>query len=456
MEEKKIYEVPFWKSLLAIYKLMDNPIPIILDQMEQINDDTYWVHLGLSMRTLITRDVEIVQHVLQKNHRNYKKSKIQSELLAKYIGKGLLTSNGDYWLQQRRLIQPGFHKAHLESFMQIMNEEIILFVENWKQKFTSASTEIEITEQMSALTIRVVSKALFSSDIKEDEIGFIAHSVDTLQGAVIKDIRQPFFNWFREINGSNTRHSKIAHKLYALLQDKIDQRRQSKQTHGDLLQMLLDVRYEETGRGMTDQQLIDEILILYAAGYETTANGLSWLFYLLAQNPEHKKNLVDEIKRVDLPEALSFEHLRNLPFSDMVISETLRLYPPAWIMDRQAIESDEINGIKIEKGGTLNLFLYGVHHNAMHWENPEEFNPWRFDRSQLKSKTIPNYFPFGSGPRMCIGFQFAKMEMLLSVYHIFKSFDLKKADKQKVSMYPMVTLKPKGGIKMNLSQKEVS
>jgi len=433
---------------------MDNPIPILDEEMKKINADSYWVHLGLSIRTLITKDESIVQHVLQKNHRNYHKSKIQSELLAKYIGQGLLTSNGDYWLKQRRLIQPGFHKKHLESFIQIMQEEIRSFVGEWSEKIKGQT--ININDEMSALTIRVVSRALFSSDIKPDEIKFIANTVDDLQGAVVKDIRQPFLSWWRKLNGEESKYGQSAKRLYDLIQSKIDHRRKLNAEAGDLLDMLLGVRYEDSNSGMSNQQLIDEILILYAAGYETTANALSWTFYLLDKHPEYKRQLIEEIQSIELSDTVQIDDLRQFVFTRQIISESMRLYPPAWIMDRVAIADDNINGIPIKKGDVISLYLYGLHHDEKHWPDAEVFNPKRFEPNKNKERKSFNYVPFGNGPRMCIGHQFANMELMLSLYYIIKSYDLTLAKDQKVELNPLITLRPKEGIKMHLQHRDLT
>jgi len=448
---QEVPKLSLLSALLNAKKLFRNPIGVVNESMKTFKTETYRAPLGMRTEVIMSQNPRIANHVLKKNHKNYHKSEIQSEILARFIGKGLLTSNGEYWLKQRRLIQPGFHKKNLHSFMAIMNEEIMHFVEQWKIKYPGQTNTINLSAEMAALTMRVVSRALFSTEVDDKEIQFIGTAIDQLQVAINKDIRLPFLRAWRKLNGEEKSNTKTANKLYDLLRKKIELRRQGQSSEGDLLDMLLNVRYEETGEGMTEQQLIDEILVLYAAGYETTANSLAWTFKALDEHPEVLRHLVQEIDSAKLGTELNMEDLMQFPFTKKIIAESLRFYPPAWIIDRLALEDDEVDGVKIKKGEIVNLYIYGMHHSEKYWDSPEQFNPDRFDDPSAFKNSA--YLPFGGGPRLCIGFQFANLEITLALYHILKNYKLSLVPNQKIEMNPLVTLKSKKGIKMELGRR---
>ena len=449
----QVPQISLFRSLLDSKNLMKNPIPIIKKNMEKFGSDNFRVHLGLNRLTLMTQDPEIIEHVLLKNHKNYHKSEIQSKLLARYLGKGLLTSNGKYWLQQRRLIQPGFHKKNLESFLKIMHDEILDHIEALGIKDGRQNSKIDITQEMSALAMRVVSRSLFSSGVSDKEIAFIGKAIDHLQNAIIKDIRLPFLDWYRTLTGENSKNKEIAEKLYSLLREKINERKDHGKYFGDLLDMLLSVKYEDTDEGMEEQQIIDEILVLYAAGYETTAISLGWTFTLIDSHPQVYKKLLLEIDNINLEDEITLESLRDFSFTSKVISESLRLYSPAWIIDRIALSDDKVKDIIIPKDEIISIYVYGVHHSKKYWKNPEQFIPERFDPENLKGKPKFCYFPFGGGPRLCIGNQFAKMEMTLVIYYILKKYKLSVFQDQSLELNPLITLKPKNNILMHLESR---
>ncbi len=450
--EKPIPSVSLLSSLLNAKKLYNNPIQTIEDHLKDFETDSFRTYMGAKRNILISQNNKLAKHVLQKNHKNYHKSEIQSEILARFLGKGLLTINGSHWLKQRRLIQPGFHKANLESFLKIMHLEIKNGIEGLATRYQKEKFTIDLNHEMATLTMNVVSRALFSTQVDQVEIQFIGKSIDQLQLALSKDLRLPMFGWWRHLVGEERANNKIANKLYALIKKKIDYRKQNKEVQGDLLDMLLQVRYEESGEGMSDQQLLDEILVLYAAGYETTANALAWTFKLLCEHPEHHEALQKEVDSTDFSEGLRMETLFSLPMTAKVSAESLRLFPPIWIIDRVALDEDEIDGIRIHKGDIINIYILGLHRSEKHWKNPLEFNPDRFE-SDTHMKTDFTYLPFGGGPRLCIGYQFAKLEINLTLHYMLKHYKLRLDPKQTVLLKPLLTLKPKAGIRMILEKR---
>lgn len=213
--------------------------------------------------------------------------------------------------------------------------------------------------------------------------------------------------------------------------------------------MLIETRYEDNGEPMNDRQLLDEAIILFTAGHETTANALAWTMYLLSQNPDVLDKLKEEIDSFDQIEP-DLESVRQLSYTLQVASEALRLYPPAWILDRVALENDTVKDVQISKGDMIGLFVYGTHHNTDIWDDPEVFRPERFSNENKQKVSAYAYYPFGGGPRLCIGHQFAILEMQLALLHLIRRFDFDLVPDQQIDIQPLITLRPRYGIKMNL------
>ena len=445
-----IPSVPRLVSLLRSFQFVKNPIPPMNEAIEQYGD-TYKLYMGGLVEGMVTRDPTIIQHVLQKNHRNYKKSKLATETVAKYIGHGLLTSEGDYWLRQRRLIQPGFHRAKLAALVNIMNQVIDQRLDEMSS-FADSGQVIELEEQMMKLAFAIVANTLFTTSMSGEEMLKLSQNITTLQSFIVREVRQPYFNpWFK-ISGAIRKHLDIAKESSALILKVIKERQASGQQYDDLLNMLLSARYEDTGEGMTDQQLLEESLILFVAGHETTANALSWTLYLLSQNPAALEKLLSEIKNTIGDRNPRFEDLAKLNYTSKIIQESMRLYPPAWVTDRVAIEDDEINGTPIPKDTMIVVYIYGVHHSEKYWEAPEQFRPERFEKEATKKRPAFTYMPFGGGPRLCIGNNFAMMEMQLALVKMLQRFSFELVPNQKIEVQPLITLRPRYGVKMRMSK----
>ena len=433
--------VPRYISLVRAASFIANPIPILSANLNQYGR-TYRFHIGGFKKGMVTTEPEIIQHVLQKNNRNYKKSEIQTDLLAHYIGKGLLTSEGAYWLRQRRLIQPGFHRDRLAKLVQIINDEIGICI---KQLHKSAQTNkiVDLYEVMHTLAFRIVAKTLFSTGMNESQISKLSRQITDIQSFIVKQIRQPYAHLWHRWSGQIQACEGLAKETRQILSSIIEQRLGSGEQLDDLLQMLIDSRYEDTGEQMTLSQLLDECLILFVAGHETSANALAWTFYLLAKNPGKVIPLIRDTQVwVNYGKNPTFNHLKSLTYTTQCIEEALRLYPPAWIIDRVAIEKDTISGYKIPRNTLVILYIYGSHHDSALWNDPESFKPERFDTKTRKSIPDFAYFPFGGGPRLCIGNNFAMMEMQLVLTRLIKEFDFVLQSPSQATLHPLITLRP--------------
>jgi cytochrome P450 len=305
---------------------------------------------------------------------------------------------------------------------------------------------VNMAEHMMDMAFSIIMRSIFSISVPEEQVQKMSGQITQIQAFVIQLIRQPYLNWWRALSGKIKEHEAIAADLEDAIRKLVHQRQDSGETRDDLLQMLLDSRYEDTGEAMNEQQLLDELKIIFVAGHETSANGLAWAWYLLSQHPEALTKIREELQQVVGERTVAFEDLPKLEYLSQVVDEILRLYPPAWITDRMAVEADEFNGIKIAKGAIVATYIYGAHHSPEHWENPEAFRPERF----AKNAKIPAfaYLPFGGGPRLCIGNHFALMEMQLVIAEMARRYDFALEPGHEVVPQPLITLRPKDGVWM--------
>jgi len=444
----KFPQIPRSKTILNVLKFVKNPIPILMENVEEYGD-TFFFHMGGVRYSVLSTNPDFNQHVLQKNNKNYIKSFLQTDLLARYVGDGLLTPNGDYWLRQRRLIQPGFHRKKIANLTEIINPVIDDY---FKILDLKKDEPIDICDVMMELTFTIIAKSMFSTGVNEKDVNTLGENISAVQKFLVKQIRQPYLNWWFGLSGQEKKHVALTGISSKIILDIINERKQTKAPHDDLLDMLLASKYSDTGEGMTEKQLIDESVILFVAGHETTANAMAWIYYLLSQNPQVVEKLRQEYRENLEGEMPSFEDLKNLTYTKKVINEGMRLYPPAWITDRVALEDDEVNGIKIPKGTMIMNFIYGAHRDPKYWTEPNKFMPERFDEENMKQMHNFNYFPFGGGPRLCIGNNFAMMEMQLILAYMIPRYDFSLVPNQEIIAQPLVTLRPKNGILLNLNQ----
>ena len=443
--------IPRYVSLPSVLKMAHNPVQALQKFIDQYGP-SYYVYVGGVVKTLITTDPVLIQHVMQRNHRNYEKSAMQTDVLAQYLGRGLLTNTGSDWLRQRRLIQPGFHRERLVALTEIMQEVIDQEITAIRTELKASDQAVDVYPKMLNFAFRIVAKAIYSEDIDEMELRDFGDLITKIQEYVIKEIRLPFLYWYFQLSGKRALHLQLAQDTIDLQRKLIQKRRDSGKRRDDLLQMLLDSRYEDTGEPMDENQLIDEIAILFVAGYETSANALSWTLYLLAQHDEVRQKVLAELQAVVPDRAPGFDDLRQLTYLTQVINESMRLYPPAWITDRVALADDEVAGVHIPKGTVVAPFIYGVHHRKAFYEDPEQFRPERFAPGTQKDLPAFAFMPFGGGPRLCIGNSFAMMEMQLVLAAFLRQVDFRLDPDQVVSARPLITLRPRHGILMYLHE----
>ena len=432
---------------------ISNPIPLFLRSLKKFNGFLIVKIPFSSKATYLTDKPSVIRHVLQKNNRNYTKSRLVRENVVPQIGNGLLTSEGDYWLKQRRAIQPAFHRGKLEYISQVMSDEIKVFMDDVLENYANSKKSFCIDTEMMHLAFKLVSKSLFGNDPEDDKLDLIGEVVSSGQKYQTKRIRLPFLKPWLYVSGQTSKNEKMKKLGQDLLMEIISLRQESSEKKDDLLQMLIDTEYED-GTKMTDQQLLDESLIIYVAGHETTAIAMAWAIYLIATHPNVELKLVQSITEDLKGEEPSFSNLRNLTYTTQVIEEAMRLYPPAWLVDREAINDDEVDGIKIKKGIPISCVIYSMHRHPDFWNKPNEFDPDRFSSENKKTHTSFSYIPFGGGPRLCIGNNFAIMEMQLIIALLFQKYKFELVtDKDSIDIQPMITLRPKNGIRVKVSKR---
>lgn len=395
----------------------------------------------LNFRTIFINHPDMIEDVLVTNAKKYHKGRVL-KANKRLFGEGLLTAEGDFWLRQRRLVQPAFHRARVAAYGETMVQFAESAMKHWRN-----GDERDIHAEMMEVTLQIVGKTLFNTDVTEDakQVGRTLDVLLRLGANFGRTILVPL--WVptpRNVRGrlGIRRIEKIIYRIIA-------QRRASGCDGGDLLSMLLAAQ-DEDGSRMTDEQLRDETITIFLAGHETTANLLSWTWWLLAQNPRVEGKFHEELSGVLHGRSPTLEDLPNLEYTNHLLTESLRLYPPAWGMARLAAERHEIAGYPVRPGVGVAFVQWVVHRDARWFDAPEEFRPERWENGLIKKIPRFAYFPFGGGPRQCIGNAFALMEAALVLATIAQRFRFQLAPNHIVEPLASITLRPKTGIRVRL------
>src|ERR1700728_1737798 len=423
-----------------------NPVQV-LSRYNKIFGDTFRLYLGGLKEAIVTTNPAVIQHVLKTNAENYQKSEIQVKRMRHFLGKGLLTTHGEAWRTQRRLIQKGFDRKQLEALSSIMQGSLAESLREFDRQVGAGPGDIY--PHLMKMTCAVVARSLFGARLKDEDIDVVSHTICTVQEFIVRQALQPYLNPWFEVSGELRRHEEMRARADGILMAYIKTRRQQA-AGNDLLQTLMDARYSD-GEGMSDELVLSESMQLLVAGHETSSNGLSWLFYLLSSRPDCLERIREEFDSVLGEAPLSYADVPRLEFTTQVIQEGLRLYPPFWIIDRMAIADDRAGEIDIPRGSTVILYVYGAHHAPRYWESPESFEPERFTKANEKLRKPFTYLPFGGGPRGCIGGNYAMLQMLMILSHLLRKYDFQLAPGQTIEARPMVILRPKHGIRMTFT-----
>jgi cytochrome P450 len=424
-----------------------DPIGVFMRGALRFGDVVYF-RIGPRRGYLLTNP-EDVRHVLQDNARNYHKSPLYDKLRL-FLGNGLLTSEDDLWLRQRRIAQPAFHRQRMTALAGVMAEAARDAAARW-QPFASAGQPVDVDEEMMRLTRTVVVRALLGADL-----GPFTSTIDQAWAIVNQHVGESFWS-LGVADGWPTRKNRRFQAARAVLRGAVDhvitERRRSPSDSADLLSMLMSARDEETGEAMTDEQLRVEVTTFLLAGQETTSLALTWTWYLLSQNARARQRLEDELDVVLDGRPPEYPDLANLPYLRMVIDEAMRLYPPAWGFSRQALADDRLGGFQLPRGWLAFVIPYVLHRLPAFWTDPDAFDPERFSPERSADRPKFAYIPFGAGPRQCIGNQFALIETQLIVATLAQAYRLQLVPRHRAEPWPLITLRPRYGMPMIIERR---
>ncbi len=389
---------------------------------------------------------ENIHEVLVAQQKKIMKTDFNRGLLGRFLGNGILTSEGNFHHRQRQLMQPAFHHERIASYAEGMVNSTVQMLDGWQ-----VGKSYDIDDAMMKLTLNIVSDTLFGSEVPNEAIKKVSEAVAALQTITITEFKAGFSlpEWLPAPR--NRRRRAAAQVIHETVMQLIRERRASGSMGNDLLSMLLQAQDEDDGSVMTDEQVLHEAATLFVAGHETTSNALTWTWYLLSQNPAVEAKLYDELARVLEGRTPTLKDLPALKYTDMVVKEALRLYPPAWVLfSRTPLEPMQIGGYQINPGEWIFISPYTMHRSAQYFEEPQRFNPERF--TEEKEKELPRYayFPFGGGPRVCIGNTFALMEARLILATIAQRYRLTLDAGQEIIPEPEITLRPRNGMHMTV------
>ena len=429
------------------FEILKNPVAF-LSKLAKNYGPVVTVRFG-GRRYYVLQHPDYARHVWLENYKNYRKPGA-TKLLRMFLGEGLSTSNGELWLRQRRLMQPAFHSQKMQYFTDIINEEVTAFINRLNE--IPDNSKIDLTHEFLKLTIRIISLSMFSMDFNE-EIDLMVNKLDELACYAASWMKSPVKIPASWPTSANKLFKKNCETFDSIIYKIIDRRRNEiangrSPVNGDLLDMLLNYCDEETKNPINEKLLRDEVTTIFMAGHETTAQTLSWMFYHLAKDKEINEKVKAESIIISNGKPFLFDDTKKLAYGRQVIQETLRLYPPIWAVVRKPIKDDIINGLHLQSQSNVLLNIYGLHHHPNYWEQAENFYPEHFSREKENSRPAYVYVPFGGGPRLCLGNNFAMLVMHIVLCRIVQSFQFTVPENYVPIVEPNITLRAKQGIQL--------
>jgi cytochrome P450 len=420
-----------------------------ITEMGRTYGDLAYSRMG-PLRAYFVNHPDLVREVLVTKNKSFRRPPWMMRPLSKIDGKGLVLSDGDFWLRQRRLVQPAFSTKRFDRYAQVTVDGTQRMLERWTDE-----TSFDMVDQMTRLTLDIIAKTLFGVELGEEAIA-LGEAVRTFSQSFVRDVANPFRlpDWVP--TARNRRKRQAIQTVDDLVCGIIRDRRASGEDHGDLLSMLLlAVDEEGDGRGMTDAQARDEAVTLFNAGHDSTAASLAWIWYLVAKHADVQDKLVEEIDRVLAGRPGTYAEVPQLPYAEMVVKESLRLYPPTWILiPREVVDPIDLAGYTVPRGSWIYTSPWVTHRDPRFFDDPERFDPQRFGPGRVEQIPQYAYFPFGGGPRVCIGNTFATMEMILIVASVLQKFRVRlAADQGDVEPEPLIAIRPKGGLRVSLERR---
>jgi cytochrome P450 len=397
---------------------------------------------------------ELARQVLVDRYTRYQQKSRAYSVLRILMGNGLVTSEGQFWRGQRKLVQPAFHRRRLDALFAMMVDRVTDCVARLAL-VAAGNGAVDVAPMLSQLTLDIISRAMFSSDVQGAAVDVSRH-IAALNAYALRMLRRPWLFLLprRFPTPFNYGQYLSLKSLNAIVHGIIQARRRQPEAHDDLLSMLLSACEEGTGRGMTDEQLRDEVMTVFVAGHETTANAMSWLLYLVSQHPEIEEQLLAEIDGRWPEGGLTPENLGAFSYVRQVIEESLRLYPTIWSIGRRCTAEDELGGYHIPEGMNVVVPIFHFHWSDRFWPQSQKFDPSRFSPARRPPPEPLIYFPFGAGPRNCVGNQFALQELMILTVLFLRHYQFRLQPGFTVEPDPLITLRPKRGMPMTLGARQ--
>lgn len=432
--------------LNSLFAAQRDPLGFLMDLMLKYGDIVR-VRIGPQVSYILNHP-DYIRDVLVNKDKKYQKVTQEREALSALVGEGLLSSEGDLWKQHRRIMQPLFSGQHFDHYAGIITNLTADYLEHWKPHAASGAS-VEFNAEMSRLTLSVVAKCLLDIDIgkaSQELLSAIVIGLDHVNESVETILPIPV--WIP--TPSNLRFQRAKGLLDKIVGDMIRERRKPGAAGEGLLSILVKASDEQTGKGMSDQHVRDQVMTIFLAGHETTAQTLTWTIYLLSKHPDVMRRLRAEVHEVLGERTPTLKDLPKLEYTHQVIQEAMRLFPPVWMLEREAVKDDAFDGYPIPAGSVVTMSQYVMHRHPKYWENPEGFDPDRFSPERSAGLSHGIYFPFGAGPRVCIGNTFAMMEAQLVLPMIVRRYRIDLVPGQALALKPSITLRPRYGLHVTL------
>lgn len=439
--------VPGGRSLRAVVALRRDPLTFLCRGAE-VCGDAFRLRATAKLMVYVLRSPAAMHHMLVAHPERYLKRSRGYVKLRKFLGNGLLTSEGEFWRKQRRIIQPALHRDRIAGFASTMVAQTEAMLRRWQPQ-SARGQVVDVDHEMSRLTLQIAGLTLLNADIGGDA-ETVGTAVSTLNSWASRAMLHPLQPPLWVPTPGNRAAVRARHSLDRIIYGMIQKRRDTGEDPGDLLSMLMAATDQDTGESMSDEQLRDEVLTMFVAGHETTANALSWTLYLLSLHPTVMRQLSAEFSTVLGGRPPTIADLPALKLTERVLLETMRLYPPAWSIGRTLATDDIVDDHQIRGPAVMLISPYLVHRNAEYWQNPAAFDPDRFLPDAVKARPRYAYLPFSAGPRVCIGKAFAMIEIKLILATVLQRFRPTLVPGYTIEAEPLITLRPRTGLPMTL------
>ena len=430
--------------LKQVARILNSPVEY-LDFAAHAYGDQVHFKAG-SVNAYFLNHPDAIQHVLRDRHQDYDKDTIQYKALARVTGRGLLTNSGEHWLKQRRLIQPAFARQKLARIEPFANAAAESAIQRWRR--LDENTPVDLEHEMLVISLEVLGLALFGADLGKQVhvlVDAVLVALEHIMAGAKNPLQPPAF--------LPTHANRKFKQAILTLDEAAKAMLEGRRTAGlgdDLLSMLISAQETQGKKELPDRQIRDEIVTLLIAGHETVATALTWTWYLLAKNPAEYDRMLNEVDTILNGRAPEMADLEALSFCGQVFQEALRLYPPAWLITRRAKSADQVNGMSIPANSLVIISPYTMHRNEQFWQQPDVFDPGRFEEAAIKQQHRFAYIPFGGGPALCIGKNFALTEAVILIARLSQAFRFERCSEEPIKMDALVTLRPVGGLPVRL------